>query len=365
MNHTTKKLIFILLLIYLFGFSCRITQMNLIEVKRNSINDNSLPLLIENHPSISFNNSTDIDNFFSGNMDGLSWETPYLLQNLIISENSQGFGIEIKNSNKYLLIKNCSILNKNIGISLKNSSHIKIANCNIYYNYQGIEISDSGNLSILDNSISNCNGSGIEIKQSNNITITQNNIFRNKINGIHMRLGSNNNTISYNNISFNYLFGIYIVESSFNQINNNLLNKNISMNMKISENQNSVNNNENNYSLYYLFDILNLIMYFLMYISWIAIPYSILKKKLTNKENRKPYSEKLDNDIKLVENIHSIIPHKVLIKLKKAIKIKTIDFNQTYTFYELAKITFEQLGESQSEEDIVKLADDYLQFIKQ
>ena len=65
-----------------------------------------------------------------------------------------------------------------------------------------------------------------------------------------------------------------------------------------------------------------------------------------------------------MKNIHSIIPHEVLIKLKKVIKIKTIDFNQTYTFYELAKITLEQLGKFQSEEDIDNLAEDYMLLMK-
>ncbi|UYP45866.1 hypothetical protein NEF87_002151 [Candidatus Lokiarchaeum ossiferum] len=93
--------------------------------------------------------------FIDPTQDDMSWKdcpyvtgsgaksNPYKLQNLIIDADESGSGIRIENSEKYVLIENCTITNsgylaQDAGITLMRCDNVIIRNCTFIENYKGI-----------------------------------------------------------------------------------------------------------------------------------------------------------------------------------------------------------------------------------
>ena len=205
------------ILIVLFTGSSLITGTFLIILIGNLLNTSNtsiVPEVMIEHSPIYINGNVELDDFCNGS-DGLSWATAHVIKNFIIDANATGSGIEILNTDRYLIIKNCYINNSgdsgytstyDSGIELHNCANVKITNCLSYDNYYGISLSDnSQDIEISYNNLNYNNHYGIYLENSNDNTIIGNNIsFNDGISdcGIFLR-SSDSNTISYNNVTFN------------------------------------------------------------------------------------------------------------------------------------------------------------------
>ncbi|MFW9923319.1 MAG: nitrous oxide reductase family maturation protein NosD, partial [Candidatus Thorarchaeota archaeon] len=215
---------------------------------------------------------SDIDFYFYSFLGDGSKETPYIIENKnIISTNGQN-AIEIKNTTKYFIIRNCYLETDAEGIRIENiangtaiitkntfkgnpSDAIVVTNCSFINvenntgsnNHVGIRISYSSNITILNNSFYggvltefltasgigitnsydivvrnntlNFFNRGIYAKECGNLTIRNNLIYNTREYGsIYLHLSNNNlieNNTVYNNI---YSDGLRILTSSYNEI---------------------------------------------------------------------------------------------------------------------------------------------------
>ena len=152
---------------------------------------------------------------------------PYQLENLIIEIDGYENGIFISNSNKILLIKNCTILHKNeissdklmssIGIYLQNCTNVQVTDCTVTQNSYGILLSNTTKILIEDSAFNNNEMIGIYSINSSQNHYRDNDIKQNNNTGFMLEF-SNVNTISVNNISENYFYGIHLKNSNENII---------------------------------------------------------------------------------------------------------------------------------------------------
>jgi len=220
-NKRQKKLINLFLLLFLYvtilSFLCFFDK-NLPNNQKEEYNllNSELhdPILIIGDSGL---NSSDV---VTGNG---TYEDPYVIEDLVINASSAN-GIEIRNTNAYLIIFNCSIRygknNDYSGIYLKNCKNINIFNNELNENYYGIFLEDSSNNNTISNN--NCSGndySGICLWRSDNNIIKQNLLIDDKY-GIYLEQSD------FNNISGNIAFdnednGILISYSRSNRLWNN------------------------------------------------------------------------------------------------------------------------------------------------
>ena len=124
---------------------------------------------------------------------------PYLIENLIIDGRGFRNCLEIRNSNVYFVIRNCTFINSgngNAGIKLWYTSNGEIFNNTCFSNYHGISLD----------------------QYTNNNTISSNRVFDNNQDGIrissYFEQHSENNIILSNNISNNMGIGIFFDQYS-------------------------------------------------------------------------------------------------------------------------------------------------------
>lgn len=115
------------------------------------------------HSPISINGDTALDSFFSGNstMNGTAGY-PYLMENFEIDCGGTGTCIEVRNTNKYIIIKNCTLVNayanSQYGVYIYRCSNVTVLNCTVKNCYYGISLEGSGaqrNLHAVNNEIEN------------------------------------------------------------------------------------------------------------------------------------------------------------------------------------------------------------------
>jgi parallel beta-helix repeat protein len=82
---------------------------------------------------------------------------------------------------------------------------------------EGIQLDHCNDITIKDNSISNCQGSGIGLSISIDNTI-DNNLIQSNQKGIQLSSSSNNNIITNNTIKSHTQYGIYLIQSTNNKI---------------------------------------------------------------------------------------------------------------------------------------------------
>lgn len=187
------------------------------------------PAISVSHSPISIDGNAALDAFCSGKgTDGLSWATAHLIESYEIyaeiDASGVGSAIEIKNTDRYLIIRDC-ILHNSVGewsaggVFLQQCQYINITGCKFLNNAVGINIWKSYNIAILANNGSYC-GSGVRLSNSNNNIISNNFISYGSTNGIHLNI-ANHNTISSNEASHNANYGIKLEESNNNIISDN------------------------------------------------------------------------------------------------------------------------------------------------
>lgn len=155
--------------------------------------------------------------------NGLSWDTAYEIFGYDIDYMGSTNAITIKNTDRYLVIKNFIINNSgneySSGICLESCRNIMICDSIISNFLYGIRFLNSDNNFIINNSIIS-NGYGIWFNLSNNNSVYSNNINYNYINGINFEK-SHNNILSRTNVICNSLNGIYLLKCDFNLITSN------------------------------------------------------------------------------------------------------------------------------------------------
>ena len=176
----------------------------------------------EQHFYILINGNSELDDFCSGNGTDGTQSNPHIIENYAIDAGGVGSGIKIQNTNRYLIIRNCTTINSgsdyspnwDSGIMLSSSSNINITGCNSFYNEYGLYIEYSQNIVIHNNNISFNNGNGISlIDSTKNSEITLNNASYNKVDGICLQFGSDNNVVSGNIATYNERHGIWVYTS--------------------------------------------------------------------------------------------------------------------------------------------------------
>jgi parallel beta-helix repeat protein len=175
------------------------------------------------HSPISIDGNVALDTFCSSDgTDGLSWSTAHVIEGYEIEAEivaGVGSAIEIKNTDKYLIIrdctleksegawsaggifisecqnisiKNCHFSNNEVGISLWRSNHISVTESNILNGYTGIRLSNSANNSISGNTISKNNDYAIYLDSNSENNIIFQNTFCDNTAGNINDLGTNN-----------------------------------------------------------------------------------------------------------------------------------------------------------------------------
>ena len=169
-NKNIKLALFGVLLFGLSIFSLNLS--NIIITKENIYNNNitnqltsagfwnltGSPISIDdNDPSKNWSYTASHYDWCSGSGN---WTAPYIIENVTISGQDSGNCIEIKNSDTYFIIRNCSLYNSGsssyAGIKLDNVDNGKIINNNCSNNiYYGIFFDECNNNTLSGNTASN------------------------------------------------------------------------------------------------------------------------------------------------------------------------------------------------------------------
>ena len=149
-----------------------------------------------------------------------TFEEPYLIENVTIDGGNSGNCIEIKNSDKYFRIENCTFFNSGLaGFAA------------------GIRLNNVGNGTLIDNNCSNNNFAGIYLGNSDNTTVSGNTVNDNSY-GILLQSHSDNNNISGNTAN-NTDSGIYLDGSDNTDVSGNTANNNTRSGIRLSYSDNT------------------------------------------------------------------------------------------------------------------------------
>ena len=218
-NNTLRIAIILSVIIFLnIELSTKINSNNV-----NHIYTFLLPQSAEKVSPIYIDGNTDLDNFSNKTGSG-TLNDPYIIKNLEIDADNIGSGIEIKNTDKHLIIINCTIENSgtlsnesNAGIVIDHSININITECFLINNLFGIYLRTSYNNSITLNTISNSSEDGIRLWGSYSNIISSNNLSFTDGSGIFLLGSSTDNIVSYNTVT-NSDYGIRMGQSGNNDV---------------------------------------------------------------------------------------------------------------------------------------------------
>ncbi|MFX0140513.1 MAG: NosD domain-containing protein [Candidatus Hodarchaeota archaeon] len=229
-KHKLKKKFFTLVLfLILLGLPSQLVLLLHHEGKDHL--DKAKLLVSVSHSPIFIDGNDALDAFCSGaGTDGLSWASAHVIEGYeIVAElqpepSGNCIGIEIRNTDRFLVIKNCDIqesvgIGSAGGIFLQECQNINITGCEFSNNDVGINMWRAEHMTISSNNILQC-GMGVRLEKFNNGIVSDNIISDCTINGILLKR-SDYNTISSNEASFNRLYGIKLEESKNNIIRGN------------------------------------------------------------------------------------------------------------------------------------------------
>ena len=164
-----------------------------------------------------------------------TWSDPYIIENVTINGLNSGSCIEIINSNKFFIIRNCVLFNSAMGT---------------HPNYHGgIRLIDVSNGAVFNNNCSSNNGVGVYLKNCLNITISHNLISKN-LDGI-FQFNTENCTTKENWVIDQSIMGIWINNGNNNLvINNTILQNNDGISISDGE-SNSISHNYIADNVYY------------------------------------------------------------------------------------------------------------------
>ena len=171
-----NKYVRIFSIIWLIGVLTVINLSLLPDLNKSTL-INIKPKNAEAHGKISIDGNAQLDAFT--NKTGLgTLAEPYIIANYTIDASNIGSGVSIQNTNRYLILRNLTVINSagwgtGSGLYLDNVTNVQIDICEAPNNYHGIYFADSA-----DSSITNCNTSdntyGIRLSSSMNISLLDN-----------------------------------------------------------------------------------------------------------------------------------------------------------------------------------------------
>ena len=166
-----------------------------------------------------------------------TWIDPYIIENVTINGNSVGSCIEIKNSNKYFTIQNCTVYNSgnsfmyDAGLKLYNTSNGLLTNnnCSNHQRHGILLITDCINITIQSNIISDNPYSAIVLCEGSEFNKVINNTLVNNGHTIWLRSFKenifsgnvhpcNNNLIDSNYINNTIFAAIFLQEECSNNV---------------------------------------------------------------------------------------------------------------------------------------------------
>ncbi len=170
-----------------------------------------------------FSSGEDLQNYTSPESgDGSSWESPLILENYLVEQNSTVAGLNFHNFSQYLVIKNClfrdlypGYRDDSYSILLNNSQNIKIE-LNYFYAFSGsdsnaIRLEHSSNINITNNLIMTYYY-GIVAFNSRDFSISNNQLINQKYEHIKLRhvqgISIDNNEIISQSIPYQEVEGI-------------------------------------------------------------------------------------------------------------------------------------------------------------
>ncbi len=181
------------------------------------------PIVAGDHAPISIDGNSELATFIA--TEGLrgqgTFALPYIIENYTIDASSE-HGIEIRNTDNYLVIQNCTVSAGNVtfyGIYFSNVSNTNVMNNILQENYFGIYLSSSSNNTLSGNNVRNNTWTGIFLGSSSDNNILSWNSVNNNWPGIVIS-SSNNNTLSGNNVNNNDI-GISLLSSNNNFLSGN------------------------------------------------------------------------------------------------------------------------------------------------
>ena len=196
-------------------------------------------------------------------------DTPYVIENITIDSLNAESCITIVNSNIYFMIKNCTLINAEVGIHFNNVANGNISETKIFSpiaNGGGIYIKDSHNITFFYNDITDCStGFGFDYEYCTNINILKNNI---SFSSTAINLwgnGSGKNIVISENRIFNNTFALSIFKYNQCEISNNLFyNNTYGFEVEYMKNStisgNLIDNVENNPALFLRYFVNNTII---------------------------------------------------------------------------------------------------------
>jgi parallel beta-helix repeat protein len=225
----------LLFLISIFSISPTTTSKNEIfqtNIKEDTLKSSTFWNLTGSPISIDDSNPSNNWSYTASHYDWCSgsgsWIDPYIIENVTIDGQGSGSCIEIKNSDVYFIIRNCSLHNSSsftgkAGFKLYNVDNGKIINNNCSNNiYHGILFDECNNNTLSGNTASN-NFRGIYLSGSDKNTLSGNTVCNNNL-GIYLNY-SDNNTLSGNTACNNGL-GIELWYSDNNPLSGNIASNN-------------------------------------------------------------------------------------------------------------------------------------------
>jgi parallel beta-helix repeat protein len=169
------------------------------------------PLVAEVHSKILIDGNTALDGFCAGNGTSGNYTHPHIIEDYEIDASGSGSGFDIRNTDLYLIIQNCTVINSgpnDAGFEFYNCYNVKIFGCNSSFNHNGFKLESSSNNTLSGNDAwENSENGFCLISSSHNNTILGNNAWYNQF-GILLYNDCNNNTISGNNVTDNDSVGI-------------------------------------------------------------------------------------------------------------------------------------------------------------
>ncbi len=158
------------------------------------------------------------------------WDDPFIIENVAINGLDSGNCIEIRNSDVYFIIRNCTFYNSSggmyeAGIKLEGVNNSQLINNNCSNNKRnGIYLFNSNNNTIFSNIAENNDIKGIYLESSNDTKLSENKIYSNYNRGIDLKNCENN--FIFNNSIKDSPFGIYLHTCNDNNITENIGNDN-------------------------------------------------------------------------------------------------------------------------------------------
>ncbi len=142
--------------------------------------------------------NTALDAFCAGNgTDGLSWASAHVLRDLVLDTSGTGTGIRIADTDRYIVLQNCTISNSKYGINLWNCSRVTVTGCKITNTNVGVMLEHVTTINISGNVVA-ANHKGVSLWCVNESQVGNNLFLENSIAGICLFQGSVNNSIRSN-----------------------------------------------------------------------------------------------------------------------------------------------------------------------